>query len=183
MLSDVCAALVTLVQALTGLDTVWIDQPRPEVNDVTRGIALLSFTAVQAVGRDEVRSAFDVGTQDFGDTAVGQRILPLRIRVESYDQNDTSTAWNYLERLRTRLRWQSSIDALQTVKCGVAVTGPTMALQVMADDRAVSAAALDVSLNCELSEADPTRYPYVAEIQGTSQLHPGAELPFDIVIP
>ena len=181
-LADICPALVTLAAALTGLDAVWENQPRPEINDTTRGIVLLSFGQTTSVGRDEVRSAYDSGTDDYGDTAVGQRMLPWRIKVESLEQDDNLTAWAYLEQLRLRLRWQSSIDALNAVNVSLATTGQVQDLQVPVDQRVASIAALDVMLNASFSEADPTRYPYVAEITGTYQLNPGDEQPLDIVI-
>jgi hypothetical protein len=182
-LDSTCDGLLALAAALTGLDAVWENQPRPETNDVTRGIVLLSFTATASVGRDEVRTTFDVGTQDFGDVAVGQRALPWRIIAESLEQKNVNTAWAILEKMRLRLRWQSSIDALNAVNVSIATTGQVQDLQVPVDDRIISKAALDVSLNASFSEADPTRYPYIAEITGTSQLLPGAEQPLDIVIP
>lgn len=181
-LANVRAGLAAIAASLTGLDAVWENEPRPATNDVTRAIVLLSFTATSAIGRDEVRSAFDDGTQDFGDTAVGQRILPWRIVVESLEQDNGDTAWDYLEKLRLRLRWQSSIDALNSLSVTVNVTGQVQDLQVPVDDHIASKAALDVTLNATFTEADPVRYPYVAEITGTSQLLPGVEKPLDIVI-
>jgi hypothetical protein len=175
--------LLALAAALTGLDVVWEDQPRPATSDVSRGIVLLSFTATASVGRDEVRTTFDTGSQDFGDTAVGQRMLPWRIKVDSLEQGNADTAWNILEKMRLRLRWQSSIDALNALNVSIATTGQVQDLQVPVDDRVISRAALDVMLNASFSEADPTRYPYIAEITGTLQLLPGAEKPLDIVIP
>lgn len=181
-LADATEGLRVLAGELAELDAVWENQNRPAINDLTRGIVLLSFLGNAAIGRDEVRTAFDETSQDFGDTAVGQRTLVWRIKVESLDQDDPATAWNILEKLRLRLRWPSTVAVLNALNVSVNTTGQVVDLQVPVDDRIESKAALDVTLNASFAEADPVRYPYVAEITGTSQLLPGPEKPLDIVI-
>jgi hypothetical protein len=175
--------LLALAAALTGLDAVWEDQDRPATNDVSRGIVLLSFGANASIGRDESRVEYAPGTDDFQATAIGQRLIPWRIDVQSLEQGDADTAWNVLERLRTRLRWQSSIDAMNAVNVSVATTGQIQKIPETVDDRFISRAALDVMLNVSLREVDPVRIPRIVEITGTGQLLPSAETPLDIVIP
>jgi hypothetical protein len=166
------AALKTLIGDLAGLPdgTEFEDQPRPYVGDVSRAIALLSISSVVTIGRDEVRTDYDVARPlclEMRDVVHGVREFTLGIKVESYEQTDDATALAYCERIRDRMSFTSSLAALRAVQCAYIRHEPTRDLSTARDDRLTSIAVLDIRLRAHVTEADPARYGYMTSVQIT----------------
>lgn len=171
-LADAKETIRALISSLTGLDAIWEAKNSPYIDSSLRAIVLLRIGAAQTVGVDELYSEWDASQVglEWGDTAIAQRLIPIRIKVKSYEQEDEETAAQYLERLSVKLRWQSSTDSLNSVQCGVATIGEIQDLEVTEDDREVSMASLDLTLNATFTEVDPNRYGYIAVVTGTATL-------------
>jgi hypothetical protein len=183
--------LLQLAADLSAADAAWEDQPdayvRPKAAAGKAGRAVLSLSIgpVTSWGQDELRTEFVEGRvndadepAEYRDTAVGQRRIPLNIRCDSLDQRDDATAFTYLERLRTRLAWRSSVAALSAVKVAVSHRGEATPIQTTVDDHAASRAILSVILWGVFAETDPVGYTYIETVSGTYKYGDGPEIPF-----
>jgi len=163
-LDTIKPALKALVKNLSGLDTVWEDEPRPYNPGA---LALLAFTVITPVGQDEVVRKQDLNQdkgQELADEHRGVRQATLTVKVESQVQTDTGSAYWHLERVRERLPFRSTGDALRAVNCALIRSGPTLDLTQNWDDRQRSVAALEVFLNVRTSLEDPARYGFIATV-------------------
>lgn len=174
-------ALLALVKQLSGLDCVWRDQPQHYVppkgygEAVARVKCMLSLGPSSGKGRDELRTAYDADQpngQEMQDTSVGVRLFTLKIVVESFDQNDGLTAEQHLERIRDRMRWRSSTDALDDVNVAFVTTGEIQDLTTTRDNRKVSIAALDIRLSGMSVDTDPARYGYIETVDINGPVEP-----------
>lgn len=168
--------LKTLAANLGGLDAYWEDQQRPYINPSTRAALLLSLGPSNPIGRDEIRSDWDASRDhaEWQDTAVGIRRLPWRIKCYGFEETDAKVAQFYLERIRTRLRWMSTVRALNALSLSRANTGQVTDLSVPVDDRMTSIAFLDIGLNAVFQETDVDHgYTYIAEFHGTGDFGSG----------
>jgi len=149
---------------------VWENRPRPHIDVTQRAIALLTLGPTTTYGRDNLDLVYNPTDTDFDATAKGIRNLPLRVKVQTFRQNDPENAWAYLERVRTRLRWELAFNALNAIDCGLQGTSAVIPLDTLVDEHMASMAALDIFLTAELEETDPTAIPYIAEITGTGTI-------------
>jgi hypothetical protein len=136
---DIEVGLKALVAQLTGLETVWENEPRPQVT--APGIALLSTFALRSIGEDVLSYVRVTDLEGWGagwmvdpwpgvsapllESVHGPREVTLRVRVETYDHTPGSTARTFLERLRTRLRFTSSGAALRALNLGLQGRSPS----------------------------------------------------------
>lgn len=160
-------ALKTLIGNLSGLTTVWEDEPRPFNPGA---LVLLSFTAISTIGQDEMVRNQDLNQspgEELEDEHRGNRAATLTVKVESQVQTDTGSAYWHLERVRERLPFRSTLAALRAVNCSLTDSGTTVDLTGSQDDRERSIAALDVFLAVRTSLADPERYGYIATVGKT----------------
>lgn len=176
--TDIRAALKTLIgnlAELPGDETQWEDQGRLYVDSVGRAVALLKTDPITPIGQDERITTYDE-TQALGeemqDVLRGVRNFTLKVKVESYEQSDDSTAYTYVERVRDRISRASSLAALRDVGCAFIRTEPTADLSAVRDDRWTSIAVLDIRMRVAVSEADPARYGYIATVEVTGPVTP-----------
>jgi hypothetical protein len=163
-LDTIKPALITLFGTLSELTTVWEDEPRPYS---LGALTLLSYTAISSLGHDEVHRKQDLDQpqgQELADQHRGIRLATLTIKVESMIQTDTGSAYWYLERIRERLPFRGTLEALRAVNCALVRAGTTVDLTAALDDRQRSIAALDVTLSVRTDVDDPTRYGYIATV-------------------
>lgn len=163
-------ALLSLVGSLTGLQTIWSDQPQPFVSPTTRAIIRLSHGRMITQGRDEIRWDYDAArpmNEEIRDTITGLRTFALTIRCESFEQTDAHVAAEYLEQIRNRLHRRTSTASLNAVGCAVISFSPVVDLPIAVDGRAASVASLDVMLRFAMAEDDPARYGYIATVDAT----------------
>lgn len=169
--------ILSLVKSISGIDTVWKDQPQRYVRQsVTYGppsaspgtICKLSIGPASVKGRDELRTEYDENQaqgQELQDTATGIRLLTLKITVETFDQTDGKTAEYYIEAIRTRFRFQSTLNTLTDLNCALISFADIVLLPETRDSRAVSIASLDVRLSCRATDIDPIRRGYIDTVE------------------
>lgn len=169
-------ALLSLTSALTEIATEKENGPRSWGGPT----AFVSVYAITPVGRDEYSyaRAEDVETPYGGpwggvskparETVRGQRELTWRVRIESYDQTPGYGAQTYAERLRTRLAWTSTQATLEAAGLGFQEIAGTNTLDTKIDQRWVSVVVVDVRLNAQSIETDPTLYPTIDRVDAST---------------
>lgn len=101
------AALLTLIQTLSGVQTKWRTDPE-FVAGIAPGIASshawiwLSVTSMRSLGVDDYRQVFNQATGNLDSQIAGNRLFTLSCRAESYDVN--IEAFDLVEAVRIRLR-------------------------------------------------------------------------------
>lgn len=167
-------AILSLVNTLMGVQgdclAIWKDQPTPYTPPGTKTLFKLSLgPLVTKAADDEVRTSYD-GTQPLGEemaeTVTGYRTFTLKVLCECGDQTDSGTAQNYLETLRTRLRWTTSRAALNAVNVAMVGTADILDLSRTVDNRAWSIANLDIRLATRTNETNPVRNGYIETVAG-----------------
>ena len=172
--TDIRPALKTLIESLSGLVTVWEDEPRPFTPPDAQAICLLQTIGIGGQGRDECRTIQDLTQpkgQEMSDEWRGNRRFRLTVKVESLIQTDAGFAYEYLERVRDKLPRESTRRSLHAVNCAVEQIEQTQDLTGALDDRNRSIAALDIMMAARNVVLDDERYPYIesADIIGTLQ--------------
>lgn len=163
--------LPALFGELLGIPCHWRAQPQKMQQGASAVIDLLAPTSI---GVDDLRWT-DVADPTTGAitgvqaTIVGQRELTLQVSVWSPSQKLGSSARMYLERLRTRLRWPSTLATLKELGLAHVRTEGVVDIEPEQDNRVRSGAALDVRLAYAASEAD-VAIPYIetARVQSVS---------------
>jgi hypothetical protein len=199
--TDVAPALVTLFSDLA-LDNAatpafkaqWADKQREFIHPAVGKSLILRVSSIAGVGGDERRYENITITPEDADpytmvreTIVGHRRFVVEVRVESHDhtENESRWCWSMTERIRTRLRRQRSLDALQAVNVAMLDIGPATDVSLTYDKRRVNAAVLDVSFYAAFSDADPVPLNWFARVLLTSDVDESGEPPnvTDLSIP
>lgn len=145
------AELPRLFKSLLGIPCDWADQPRP-MHTGARG--QLAVIATPADGTEDRRQSTDAGL--LIEEIVGHRRMVLQVSVWSPSQPLAQSARAFLERLRTRLAFDSSQEALRRLRLSYQTTENPVALDRVEDGRQVSFWAMDVVLGYVWSEQDET---------------------------
>jgi len=164
--------ILTLVNRIMGTQgdcvAIWKDQPNPYTPPGTKTLFKLSLGPLSSKGADdEARWSYDPNQpagQEMQESITGYRLFTLKVLCECADQTDGATAFNYLETLRTRLRWTSSRSALNAVNVALVRCEDIQDLSKTVDNRAASIANLDIRLATRTNEADPNRTGYIATV-------------------
>lgn len=167
-------AILALVNKVMGTQgdclAIWKDQPNPYTPPATKTLFKLALGPLSVKGADdEARWSYD-STQPLGEemqeSITGYRLFTLKVLCECSDQTDGATAFNYLETLRTRLRWSSSRADLNAVNVAIVRCEDIQDLSRTVDNRAASIANLDIRMSTRTNEADPNRTGYIATVEG-----------------
>lgn len=171
-LGTIRPALLTLLGQISGLHTDWEDKQRPFVPENTRTILLLKIRPILSKGVDDLRVNQDLtkpnGTE-MGFEVHGVRLFTLGCKVECYEQWDDGDAWQYLETIRNRLQFPTSLAALLNVNVALVELGSVVDLGQPRDNHIVSIANLDVRLCAGAQETDPTRVGYINNVRVTGK--------------
>ena len=152
-------ALPTFLATLLGIPCDWRKQER-SMRVVSH--ALLDIISSPVIGTDELVSSdvLDsamppnvVGTKE---TVYGLRELTLQVTVWSLAQTLQDSARFYLERLRTRIRWSSSVAALKAMGIGLLTIAPITLGDPAQGGRFVSVAFVDARFSYGVAESDTT---------------------------
>ena len=169
----------TLISDLSGIQTLWQDEPRPFTNTA---FCILEIISNVGQGHDECRTEQDLTAlqgEEKQDVWIGNRHLTLSIKAESEIQTDDGNAYRYLEQIRNRLVFRSSRATLRAVNVAVLEIMATQNLPAIRDERWRSIASLDVMLAVRNLTIDPVRHGYIATVDITGHLQPGNP-PFNI---
>lgn len=149
-------ALVVLVASgLVAGSVVWTDQIRPYVPVPARALIRLSLLPSDRAGYSDDTDYMPSpdGTQLVQVTS-GRRYVALTIACDSYEQSNDRTAFAYLERIRTRMAWDSNVLALASAGVIVVDEFPITPIPTTVDGREVSSAAYDSRISYVVVDSD-----------------------------
>lgn len=153
--STLQTSLPALFATLLGIPCDWADQPRGLHPSARAELAIFGETAL---GMDERRWQTVPGGTEVEDTVqatvTGQRLFTLSITAWSPSQKLDESARFYLERLRLRLSFPSTVATLDGLGLGLIDTLPIHKIDPDENARRVSMAVLDVRLSHAQSESD-----------------------------
>lgn len=152
------AALLSLIETISGLQTVWADSEQPYYDPVEQAVVKLRILDSRIQGHAE-RRLTDLGVAapapNLEESIDALRALLFEVRVESWIQDDDRFAFNAALDIRNSLDFTSSLAALRAVELSLARINETIDLpQVSEEDRAISTAILNVQLNMAVTQAD-----------------------------
>jgi hypothetical protein len=159
--STLQTALPTLLSTLIGLPCQHATEPR---KFITGPCAVVEFISQEGIGVDDRKwenldtngavTTDPAAADTVRATQYGMREGVLQITAWSNDQRIDKSARFYLERLRTRLRMPSSLDALRAMGLAIVTIEKTVPLDLTEDGRVMSQASLDVRVGYGVTEAD-----------------------------
>lgn len=139
------------------LPVLWKEQARPYLPD---GVILLKAIADVSQGVDEYRITLDASKaasappEECEPLSCGMAAVTLQVQVETFDQDASGRARTMLRRLRQRLRWPSSLEALRTIETSLIDVLVMPVIDKLQDNRQYSLATMDVRLNTIQIEPD-----------------------------
>jgi hypothetical protein len=139
------------------IPTNWADQP--EDNALVVGpSASIDLLHPDTLGVDDSRweDVFDPLDQQTGvqQTVVGNREIILQVNVRSLSQKIQESARFYLERLRTRMRWQGAIAELEALGFAFVRIESFTEIDPIEGMRQISESALEIRLAYLETETD-----------------------------
>lgn len=175
-------ALPALVSTLIELPCDFVGKARP-MHQQAR--AQLGIIATSAIGVDE--QSLDLSGEDtleaptaqrIAETVHGLREMTVQVDVWSNEQSIDKSSRRYLERLRTRLRWTSSIEALKALGLALVEIEDIAQPDVEENGRRYSFATMDVRLAYGESETDAA-VPFIEQFRLRTSDDMPAELAID----
>lgn len=168
--------IVDLLATITGLQTVYEEDPRPMVDPRKLAIVLFKFRPVRAVGstdsREEEYDANRPQGSEFQEVVQGARAVTLSIKVESFPQTPRDFALNMAERLRDSFSFTSTRKALLELELALVKCQPVQDLDRNEDGHRLSVAVLDVLLNAHVRRVDEAnRYGWIETVELGVNLH------------
>lgn len=151
------------VQALAGIQTVWEDEPLPQVAPAAKAIVSLLPTALRVIGRDEKRQRVDHNQDPFEVTywIVGYRLWSVQVKCQSYDVENGPD--QYLSRIRDSILFLRTRAHLLEQGIGFSSVGDTSYSTQYTDDRAVAIGAFNLVLSLVAARLDPMHHASIAD--------------------
>lgn len=154
-----------LLGDLLGVTCQWRTQPLKAVQGASAVVDLLGIASVDVDER--VWTDTGAGTT-VTETQHGGREVTVQVTAWSSSQLIQQSARSYLERLRTRLRFRSSLDRLRAMGLAIVAIEQVVGGDIVQDARARSQASLDVRLAFGVSETD-TAIPFIGAARVKSE--------------
>jgi|GEM_PF-6952571 len=169
--------LLDVAASLTGVPRTccqWQNEPRVQHNG---SLVLLRHVSEVSVGVDAVDYAFAANADpllEMTPTVSGNRVLVVQIDVEVHNQLPGVNAHALVSRARTRLRWPSTLAALEAL--GLALVGAEQVVVTDYEDdngRMISRRSMDVRFNAVATEVDlDGRTSYIATVGTIATMSP-----------
>lgn len=137
----------------------WSDRHRDYVHPGQELALYLKVTSCVTIGEDEDR--YD---DDGNVTQTGLRRFVLNVQAEVTEDADSKSAIQTLERIRTRLRRQSVLDALLDVDVALVEVGTTQNVSSTFDKRVWSIGNLDVTFCAAVNDTDPVPVGWIERV-------------------
>jgi hypothetical protein len=167
---------VSAAQAEEAADLAqWAEKKRRYTDTTQMADLLLRVVAVSSIGEDERRyeeNNPEAPDDQLLERIVGNRRLSLEVRVDHLDHDEEAGAWaiGMLERIRARLKFQSSIAELQAANLAVSSTGTTVDASLDWDGHRMNSATMEVVLNAVVDILDDVPTGTIARVRLTSTL-------------
>jgi hypothetical protein len=171
--NDIRPGLLNIIKQISGIETVWKDQPQgyvPPTVSYGAPVTTLGTICKLAIGptsgrglADELRT--EIEGNELHDTVIGVRLFTLKILIECFDQKDGKTADHYLEQIRSRFAFRSTKKLLRAINVAYVSSGDIIDLSPIRDNRAVSIFNLDIRFSCLAIDEDPTAETYIETVE------------------
>jgi len=172
--------VLALIAGITGIPWIWDGDPEPNVSRVGGAmgkIGRINILAIKTNGVDDARMTYNAVNDALQEEDCGNRVVTLSLKVESYDDNQTS--YDILELLRTRIRRSVYRDQLWALNLALVDVIPMANSGTIFDNRDVYVSTLDIKLAQGISDSTdmPEVGGYIQTVNGSqSPIIPG---PFD----
>jgi hypothetical protein len=155
----------------------WTDKSAELVHPEVGKELTLKVTSVVGIGEDERR--YVEVDDDVQESIVGHRRFVIQVRVDSFDHSEDESrwCWSMIERIRTRLRRRSSIDALLAVNVALVEVGSAIDASLTFDKRRVNAALMDVTMAAAFTDTDPVPVGWIEHVEFTTEFRIAAGEP------
>jgi hypothetical protein len=140
----------SIILGITGFqdqDVSWSDSPQGAVSYTDNAKVFLTLRSIVALGVDDHRYAYnppDYPANSYVTTELGNRDCHLSIRAESYSRE--LAAVEILDRIRSAIRWDSNVAALNALNLAFVWAGPAIHVHTEYDNRVVSAGVMDMTI-------------------------------------
>jgi hypothetical protein len=175
-------------RAPAALDLEHADRSRKFVSVARKQSLTIQVLNIVGLGDDEERHE-DVAADAAGADApwagmlrtriVGHRKVTYRLVCDAIENDDRMWAWATIERIRTRLRRSTSIDALARVDASLNSIGAALEANFRAEGRMHNRVILDFALNVRVNDVEETPTNWIEHVVLTSEIEDvdGDELP------
>lgn len=147
----------------------WKDRRREYIHPVFEQSLYLKVTTVAGMGEANIRYRYDEAENTLYEQACMQRRFTLQLQSVVTENEDALLAIQTLERVATRLQWQTSIDALRAVEVSVLDILPARDVSYTRDKRMLSVAVMDVILAASSVDENPIPIGWIERILLTTQ--------------
>lgn len=154
----------------------WREGQRGFVHPTIQQALYLKVTTCVGTGDDETRMGFDETANDLFESRCGMRRFTLQVQAVVLDHTDEIWAMQTLERIRTRLCWTRSLDALLAVNVSLVDILPAIKASKTIEKRVVSIGNMDVIFAAAVNDRDPVPIGWLERIVLSSRLTEGGEL-------
>jgi len=183
--STISPALIGLFSGLAfelqspAFSAEWAGRSKSYTHPAVKTDLILKVRSIQDVGEDETRIVeVDIGgTPTDVPAQIGNRRIILEVRVESQESTDSLWAWQTVERIRTRLRRQSSLDALDALNFAIVRTGAAVSVPTTKDRRSWSVASMDITFAARFQDAEAEAANWIQSVEITSAAKDEADDP------
>lgn len=160
-----------------GFAAQWGDRTQRYTDSTTRTDLRLTVRSIEAIGVDETSQVTVNGEQHYAQ--LGDRIINIECRVETYRNMDPHWAWSTIERIRSRIRRPSSLELLRDINWALIRIGPTVQLPMHVRGAEWSAASFEVAFGARFLDVEPEAFDWIERIEITSHFKDtgGDELP------
>lgn len=146
-----------IFETISELRVFWRDQKRPSVSPREHGFVTLFVTEDRVVGIPETRTTFNaaaVAGAECEPSLVELHALTLVVGVETYSNAALGRGRWYVDRIRRRLRRDSTCLALGKISTSLIDVGPILSGAVPIDGRQRSLSTILVRLHTAICERD-----------------------------
>lgn len=157
---DISEAVTSVLATHSGLRVLWQNRPQPYIDPSAAAVIKIHVLGVSGWGLEETRySERPSGSPSkpkihLVEHIVGPRRIMLRVWCESYRQDPAHAARQYLEKLRSRLRFASVTHTLEGARLALTGVQDLVDCDTGVDARMQSKAYIDLRLAYTVDEFD-----------------------------
>jgi hypothetical protein len=153
---------------LVGPTAEHAERPRRMVSPRAKQTLTLAVTSVQGLDAARVLT-FDAETETQTERVEANNRVVFRLTCDSLENTDAGWAWGTLERIRSRLRWTRSIQALLALNASLVGCGKAFPVANKIESRQGNRVVMDVTLLVHVTEIDPQAGEWIESVEISSE--------------
>lgn len=162
----------TSTPATSNFSALWTNQKRPFGDVAIQAEILLSLNRGKLVDWG-FTDTYNAGTNQIDRKLNGQREFVLSVQVRSFNQAEANWAFEYAERIRTRIERQDIYDALLAANIVFVEDLGIVSADAVIDDRECSVANLDLRMRCAFEDSS-IALDWIEKVQLSGTTYDGA---------